>query len=233
MITGGVILFGIAAGQGEMKQFSFAHVTALSFWSWLYLTIAGSLVAYFGLRVVAPCEHARTRGDLCLRESAHRSAARLHDRARSVLTRNLSGRRIDHRGGGVGLARWRGKTDRARHQPERSGSCLTTHLRTTSAIQSPPAHRRSPASGATRPSRARPFFFRASREDRPLVSRARSSSGNKPLRRFTSSSPITSSINSTGRCRECPWRYSACAILSAMASVRFCPSLPNCAADFR
>lgn len=46
MITGGVILFGIAAGQGEMKQFSFAHVTALSFWSWLYLTIAGSLVAY-------------------------------------------------------------------------------------------------------------------------------------------------------------------------------------------
>ncbi len=46
MITGGVILFGIAAVQGEVKQFSFERVTALSFWSWLYLTIAGSLVAY-------------------------------------------------------------------------------------------------------------------------------------------------------------------------------------------
>jgi drug/metabolite transporter (DMT)-like permease len=46
MITGGVILFGIAALQGEPRQFSFAQVTALSFWSWLYLTIAGSLVAY-------------------------------------------------------------------------------------------------------------------------------------------------------------------------------------------
>jgi len=32
--------------QGETKQFSLANVTALSFWSWFYLTIAGSLVAY-------------------------------------------------------------------------------------------------------------------------------------------------------------------------------------------
>jgi len=46
MITGGVILLAISALQGEAKQFSFARVTALSFWSWLYLTIAGSLVAY-------------------------------------------------------------------------------------------------------------------------------------------------------------------------------------------
>ncbi len=46
MITGGGILFVISLLQGEAKQFSFAQVTALSFWSWLYLTIAGSLVAY-------------------------------------------------------------------------------------------------------------------------------------------------------------------------------------------
>jgi drug/metabolite transporter (DMT)-like permease len=46
MIAGGAILFGFAASQGEFGQFSFARVTALSFGSWLYLTIAGSLVAY-------------------------------------------------------------------------------------------------------------------------------------------------------------------------------------------
>lgn len=46
MITGGGILFVISLLQGEAKQFSFAHVTALSFWAWLYLTIAGSLIAY-------------------------------------------------------------------------------------------------------------------------------------------------------------------------------------------
>lgn len=46
MITGGVILFALALLQGEAKQFSFAKVTALSFWAWFYLTIAGSLVAY-------------------------------------------------------------------------------------------------------------------------------------------------------------------------------------------
>lgn len=46
MITGGVILLGWSVLQGEPKQFSFERVTALSFWSWLYLTIAGSLVAY-------------------------------------------------------------------------------------------------------------------------------------------------------------------------------------------
>lgn len=46
MITGGAILFAISAAQGEWQKFSVAQVTALSFWSWFYLTIAGSLVAY-------------------------------------------------------------------------------------------------------------------------------------------------------------------------------------------
>lgn len=46
MITGGAILFGLAATQGEFGQFTFARVTAVSFGSWLYLTIAGSVVAY-------------------------------------------------------------------------------------------------------------------------------------------------------------------------------------------
>lgn len=46
MITGGVILFVIALLQGEAKQFALTRVTALSFWAWFYLTIAGSLVAY-------------------------------------------------------------------------------------------------------------------------------------------------------------------------------------------
>ena len=46
MIAGGAVLFGLAATQGEFGQFSLARVTALSFGSWLFLTIAGSLVAY-------------------------------------------------------------------------------------------------------------------------------------------------------------------------------------------
>jgi drug/metabolite transporter (DMT)-like permease len=46
MITGGVVLFGLAATQGEFGQFSFAGVTAVSFGSWLFLTVAGSLIAY-------------------------------------------------------------------------------------------------------------------------------------------------------------------------------------------
>jgi len=46
MITGGAILLALSVAQGEAKQFSFARVTALSFWAWFYLTIAGSLVAY-------------------------------------------------------------------------------------------------------------------------------------------------------------------------------------------
>lgn len=46
MIAGGGVLFLIATLHGELGKFSFANVTALSFWSWLYLAIAGSLIAY-------------------------------------------------------------------------------------------------------------------------------------------------------------------------------------------
>jgi drug/metabolite transporter (DMT)-like permease len=46
MITGGVILLALALLRGEQNQFSFTRMTALSFWSWVYLTIAGSLIAY-------------------------------------------------------------------------------------------------------------------------------------------------------------------------------------------
>jgi drug/metabolite transporter (DMT)-like permease len=46
MIAGGAILLGLAATQGEFRQFAFSRVTSLSFGSWLYLTIAGSLIAY-------------------------------------------------------------------------------------------------------------------------------------------------------------------------------------------
>jgi drug/metabolite transporter (DMT)-like permease len=46
MITGGGILLVLALVRGEGQSFSLARVTALSFGAWLYLTIAGSLVAY-------------------------------------------------------------------------------------------------------------------------------------------------------------------------------------------
>lgn len=46
MVTGGGVLLAISVLQGEAQKFSFANVTALSFWSWLYLAIAGSLIAY-------------------------------------------------------------------------------------------------------------------------------------------------------------------------------------------
>jgi drug/metabolite transporter (DMT)-like permease len=46
MITGGAVLFILAASRGEFAQFSFARVTSTSFGSWLYLTVAGSLIAY-------------------------------------------------------------------------------------------------------------------------------------------------------------------------------------------
>jgi drug/metabolite transporter (DMT)-like permease len=46
MIAGGAVLLALAATQGEFQQFTLARVTAASFGSWLYLTIAGSLVAY-------------------------------------------------------------------------------------------------------------------------------------------------------------------------------------------
>ena len=46
MITGGVVLFGVSATQGEFAQFHFAQITTVSFGSWLYLTVAGSLIGY-------------------------------------------------------------------------------------------------------------------------------------------------------------------------------------------
>jgi len=46
MVAGGVVLFLLAGTQGEFGQFHFSRVTALSFGSWLYLAIAGSLVGY-------------------------------------------------------------------------------------------------------------------------------------------------------------------------------------------
>ncbi len=46
MIAGGAILFGVAAVRGEFGQFHPAQVTAVSFGSWLYLTIFGSLIGY-------------------------------------------------------------------------------------------------------------------------------------------------------------------------------------------
>lgn len=46
MICGGMVLFMLAACRGEFGEFNFSHVTALSLGSWMYLTIAGSLVGY-------------------------------------------------------------------------------------------------------------------------------------------------------------------------------------------
>jgi len=46
MIAGGAILLALGTCQGEFRQFSFAQVAAVSFGSWLYLTIAGSLIGY-------------------------------------------------------------------------------------------------------------------------------------------------------------------------------------------
>ncbi len=46
MITGGAVLFAVSATRGEFAQFHFAQITAMSFGSWLYLTLAGSLIGY-------------------------------------------------------------------------------------------------------------------------------------------------------------------------------------------
>jgi drug/metabolite transporter (DMT)-like permease len=46
MVTGGVMMLVLALVSGEGQSFSLERVTALSFGAWLYLTIAGSLVAY-------------------------------------------------------------------------------------------------------------------------------------------------------------------------------------------
>ncbi len=46
MITGGAVLLGLSAASGEWKSFSPAQVTRLSFFAWLYLMAAGSIIAY-------------------------------------------------------------------------------------------------------------------------------------------------------------------------------------------
>jgi len=46
MIAGGAVLSSLAVTQGELRHFHFSQITAMSFGSWLYLTIAGSLVGY-------------------------------------------------------------------------------------------------------------------------------------------------------------------------------------------
>ena len=46
MISGGALLLGAAVAGGELKEFSFAQVTWLSFGAWFYLMVAGSIVAY-------------------------------------------------------------------------------------------------------------------------------------------------------------------------------------------
>jgi len=46
MIAGGTVLLLLAAARGELARFSFERMTTLSFGAWLYLTIAGSLIAY-------------------------------------------------------------------------------------------------------------------------------------------------------------------------------------------
>lgn len=46
MVAGGAVLFGVAAIRGEFGQFQPSHISAVSFGSWLYLTIAGSLIGY-------------------------------------------------------------------------------------------------------------------------------------------------------------------------------------------
>lgn len=46
MISGGMILLALSAVQGEFGQFALSRVTTRSLCSWLYLMIAGSLVAY-------------------------------------------------------------------------------------------------------------------------------------------------------------------------------------------
>jgi drug/metabolite transporter (DMT)-like permease len=46
MITGGAILLGVSGTRGEFSHFHFAQITAVSLGSWLYLTVAGSLIGY-------------------------------------------------------------------------------------------------------------------------------------------------------------------------------------------
>lgn len=46
MIAGGSVLFVLAAMGGEFRQFAFDRVTRISFCSWIYLSVAGSLIGF-------------------------------------------------------------------------------------------------------------------------------------------------------------------------------------------
>src|ERR1043166_1910773 len=46
MMVGGVVLLGVAASAGEFQKFSFVQVTWISWGAWLYLVVAGSIIAY-------------------------------------------------------------------------------------------------------------------------------------------------------------------------------------------
>jgi drug/metabolite transporter (DMT)-like permease len=46
MIAGGSMLLCLAVARGEPEQFSFTRITPLSFGAWLYLMVAGSMIAY-------------------------------------------------------------------------------------------------------------------------------------------------------------------------------------------
>lgn len=46
MITGGAVLISLGGAQGEFGQFHLGRVTAVSLGSWLYLTVAGSIIGY-------------------------------------------------------------------------------------------------------------------------------------------------------------------------------------------
>jgi drug/metabolite transporter (DMT)-like permease len=46
MIAGGSLLLCLGVASGEPKHFSFARITPLSFGAWLYLMVAGSMIAY-------------------------------------------------------------------------------------------------------------------------------------------------------------------------------------------
>jgi drug/metabolite transporter (DMT)-like permease len=46
MLTGGGVLLALATVRGEWSRFAFANVTPVSFWAWVYLTVAGSIIAY-------------------------------------------------------------------------------------------------------------------------------------------------------------------------------------------
>jgi drug/metabolite transporter (DMT)-like permease len=46
MMCGGALLLIVATAAGELKEFSFSQITWLSFGAWLYLMVAGSIIAF-------------------------------------------------------------------------------------------------------------------------------------------------------------------------------------------